>query len=1494
MYLKVDERLGPTGFRPAAFTGVYQWNIDRQGNLTMPGREEVCAADEDLLDALHLIDPVEKQSAFEYSVRSADGRLKWLRIVATCLLDGGFSCIAVDITAQKNAESALAATSRNYRSLLADTTRGVLCWNSDAIVIEANDKAAEILGTPIEQLIGTTAASPAWRRGQTEPGGICPCALALQTGQPLSGLEVSLEIDGEERILEIDILVEFVSSGSRPDRMYSVLRDITEKKRSWEALEETTARLAAAQSSAQLGSWELFDGEKTGFWSDEMYRLFRWDRTKPLPTLPEFLELVEPADRSQFDAAHRLVLNQGRGASFDFGTNPALGPHRWFRANIRPLRRGRRSGMCGTVFDITPRKLAAQKSRAESEREADVLRRVVARAPIGIVMFDRELRCVQASQRWVDDCGLESTRLAGKPYTELLPAFPAPWKEYFRRGLSGETLRGTRTRFVIADGQERFVNWEIQPWGDSGVTTGGIILYSEDVTEQNRWETALRASEERWQFALQGSGDGVWDWNAVTNETFFSPQFKRILGYNDADFPNRHESWATRVHPDDKERVVAALQNHLQRRTASYISEHRMLCKDGQYRWVMERGRVVSRSLDGKPMRVIGTCTDISERKQNEAEIRSLARLFEALSSVNQAIVRRRRKEDLFDEVTRVLVQCAGFSGTQIRHTDPLSGEETVAERGEIGPESPSIDLPIRCGGTTQGTLRVFHESGARFQSRDLNLIEEIAEDLSFAVDLLERDRRRLDAEQALRLSETRLAAALNAAELSIWDSDLKTGRQLFAGRLDQLFGIDRRQIESWQEVLKYLHPDDVAPIEREALHAMANRRPLEVECRSIWPDGSVHWLSGRGEFLYDAQGNPIRMLGVVGDITQRKGVEASLAATIERLSLAQIAGEVGCFDYDVKSRRLYWTPELEKLQGFAPGTFPGTPEAVYQNIHPDDLPKILSRAEQWQLGGSRDEFTHRIFLPSGEVRWIEVRADLIRDAEGKVVRVVGTNSDITARMRAAEEKQKLELQLIQAQKMESVGRLAGGIAHDFNNLLTVIRGYSDLLLATAPPDDPDRASIEEIFKAGDRATVLVRQLLAFSRKQVLAKEVLDLDDVVGQAGKMLGRLVGEDIELSIRLGGNLPRILADRHQLEQVILNLAVNARDAMPEGGVLTIETAAPGPRPPALLCLGEMNEVPCARMTIRDTGTGIPAEVLAHLFEPFFTTKESGKGTGLGLATVQGIVLQTGGHLCLATEVGVGSAFHIYFPVVEAKEEPRATAAITEYPRGNETILLVEDQEAVRRFAEAVLQGCGYRVYCAANGDEAIAVIEHHNDVDLVLTDIVMPRLSGNHLAAWVKEHHPDIELLLMTGYADKTASAGLDDKCVIQKPFSPEALTKKVREVLGPLRPRVLVLGDDDNVRRYLETALRQGGCRPANDRGGSVADRLRTQRPDVVVADLPLGAPGEAALAEYARLHPGKVIGVSSVERRDFDCVLAKPVTSTDLVAAVTRIAGQKA
>jgi PAS domain S-box-containing protein len=512
---------------------------------------------------------------------------------------------------------------------------------------------------------------------------------------------------------------------------------------------------------------------------------------------------------------------------------------------------------------------------------------------------------------------------------------------------------------------------------------------------------------------------------------------------------------------------------------------------------------------------------------------------------------------------------------------------------------------------------------------------------------------------------------------------------------------------------------------------------------------------------------------------------EAAIRDNAERTAFALDAARIGVWEMDLDGGRLVWSDGMSQVTGFPPADFPRTGDAFLDLVEPDDRSKLRDGLAAAVTDLRPFEFQCRMRGPDRTLHWLEGKGRVFDD-NGAPARVLGVAIDITAR-------KQLEEQFLQSQKMEAIGRLAGGVAHDFNNLLLAITGYAELLANRLDPLHPSAVHVQQIWKAADSAAALTRQLLAFSRRQVLQPQVIDLNEIVGNIASLMKRLIGEEIRLETRFTTPLARVSADPGQMEQVLMNLAVNARDAMPGGGRLTIETANVVLDEHYVAKHGTATAGPHVVLAISDTGVGMDETVQRRLFEPFFTTKERGKGTGLGLATIYGIVKQSGGSIWVYSEPGRGSCFKVYLPVSTAPhaeqappEERSGDGTLT----GTETILVVEDQPEVRSVTCEMLLAYGYTVLDAGSGAEAIEIARRHaGPIDVLLTDVVMPELSGKQVAAQVQLDRPGLRVIYTSGYTDNAIvhHGVLDpDLAFLQKPFSSGALAQKIRDVLD--RPR----------------------------------------------------------------------------------------------------------
>ncbi len=633
-------------------------------------------------------------------------------------------------------------------------------------------------------------------------------------------------------------------------------------------------------------------------------------------------------------------------------------------------------------------------------------------------------------------------------------------------------------------------------------------------------------------------------------------------------------------------------------------------------------------------------------------------------------------------------------------------------------------------------------------------------------------------AREALEKNRSLLAETEGMGNVGGWELDIDTGEQMWTEAVYHIHEVDLSHKPTLSQGVGFYMPASRPIMERAVERAIGHGEPFDVELEIVTAKGNLRWVHAIGKADLERR----RVIGFFQDITGRKRVEAALRESEERFKKLFVEAPLGIALIDSLTGRIYEAnPMFARIAG---RTLEEMAHIDWMSItHPDDVQEDLNNMALLNAGKiSGFQMEKRYLHHDGAPIWINMTIAPV-DVEDKAhPRHLCMIEDIT-------ERKALEAQFRQAQKMESIGRLAGGVAHDFNNLLTVINGYSNFLLGKLSAADPLRAGLKEIHKAGDRAARLTQQLLAFSRKQVLEPRVLDLNRVVGEMRSMLGRLVGEDVQVRFELSAAAGMVRADPHQIEQVIVNLVVNARDAMPHGGMLLIETADVELDERYVRSHPEAHAGRYVRLAVSDTGVGMDDQTRRQIFEPFFTTKGAGKGTGLGLSMVQGIVAQSGGHIQVYSEPGHGTTFKVYLPSAEqevavAVEDGMPEAAALE---GEETVLVVEDQAEVREYAVTVLKTYGYRVIQAESAGQALLVFEQERGgIDLVLTDIVMPNVGGPELAGRLEKLQPGIKVLFMSGYADDViVHQGVLEEGAhfIQKPFRPEQLAARVREVLG---------------------------------------------------------------------------------------------------------------
>jgi len=1070
----------------------------------------------------------------------------------------------------------------------------------------------------------------------------------------------------------------------------------------------------------------------------------------------------------------REFMSQARGDTILAADIPCLRKDRtviYADINTSAMMIDGRECNVGFFTDITARKDIERALRDNEEK----YRRLIETTDTGFVIVDGRGHVVDANDIYVKMTGhatLEQIR--GRNVLEWTAAHD---RERNDAAVAQCAALGFIRGFEV---EYEWPNGVIIPIEINATVTGSgdaarILTLCRDISERVGAARALRESEERFRLAAQATGQLVYDYDipagvinwagAIAAITGFTPEEMRAVDINE---------WEEMIHPDDRARATTALERSINTGTL-YSIEYRFRVKGGSYMDIEDVGAFIP-DRNGVPYRMVGTMKDISERKRAARELAETTKRLESILSITRTGV------DIID------------ADYNLRYVDPgwqkVYGDPAGRKCYEyfMGCQRPCSDCGIPAAITSRQitiTEEVLPREGNRaievhtipFQNPDGEWL--VAE---FNIDITERKK----AETALRASEQKFITAFNSTPVLMAISTIDTGQffevnQSFLDVLgfsrEEVIGKTSRDLGLFDDVSR--RDEIMSALERDGF---ARDFDVQVRTRSgVLRNGSF------SADIVELEGERY-LLTAMNDITERKKAEEAL----ERERNQFVSGPMVAFKWRAEPGwpEEYVSPNVSRW-GYDPASFIEGRTSYLDIIHPDDRERIEREVARYGEAGTPSyEQEYRVFTASGEVRWVHDFTVVIRDAAGAVTHYDGYLSDITERKKAEEDRARLEDQLRQSQKIESIGRLAGGVAHDFNNLLTAITGNISLALMDVPAGDALAETLKDAMKAAESAAALTRQLLAFSRKQIVEPRVVGVNDLVSNMKKMLGRIIGEDIALKTVLAPDAGAVRIDPGQFEQIIINLTVNARDAMPGGGELIIETAT--------LDLDEeyasghpyVSPGPYVLISVSDTGSGMSSEVKEHLYEPFYTTKPKGKGTGLGLATIYGAVKQNGGSIEVYSEVGLGSTFKIFFPrVADGSEATLPGRLVGDFPRGTETLLLVEDDPAVRGLAVRLLSRLGYRLMVFGNPMEALHAVEAHaGAIDLMVTDVVMPGMNGLELAQRVGKLRPGLRILFSSGYSEEViAHHGIIDRGLnfIAKPYRPQDLAKKIREVIdGP--------------------------------------------------------------------------------------------------------------
>jgi PAS domain S-box-containing protein len=973
--------------------------------------------------------------------------------------------------------------------------------------------------------------------------------------------------------------------------------------------------------------------------------------------------------------------------------------------------------------------------------------------------------------------------------------------EGIRAHLAGETpAYECEYRVLHDDGVYRWVRIRAMCIRDADGKPVRMAGSVSDIDARKRAEEALRLSEERYAIAMTGSDEAHWVWNVKTDELYASPQLRRLTGVADDAKLVRRNEWmaALPIHPDDAPLLQRAVDDHRAGRTPRLDLEYRVVDRDTQaVRWLHTRGQCF-RDAQGAPERMAGSTVEITQRKRAEEALReSEAQKALAVAGSNDGILYWDIVHDQMYSSPRAM-QIAGIQSD--RSTRPRAEWLALMKLHPDDVQRHADDVRANLEGEVkvrEAEYRLLHPDGQYrwVHVRGIVMRDENGRPVRWGGSISDIDARKR-AEQALRESEQRYQLAVEGANDGILDWDIVADRMFASERAMRLLGLQPDSVvrtrAQWAElVMPRFHPDDAQRL-RDELHGTVDNPAdtHEGEYRALGSDGVYRWLRFRGRTVRDANGRAMRWAGSVSDVDALKKAEQALRESEQRYQLAVAGSNQGLWDWDLSTDTVFFSARAQQLIGDKPGEAlrPRREWLERWSCHPEDMPRVRQALADYLHGTARLwEVEYRLRHGDGQWHWYRDRGVALRDESGRPYRMAGSLEDITDRKLAQAQREQLEGQLRQAQKLEAIGTLAGGIAHDFNNILAAILGYGEMAQRDAAEGTSLRRHIDATLSAAMRAKSLVERILAFSRSGMGERVPVHVQSVVEEALEQIAASLPPGIALQRELAAGNAAVFGDPTQVHQVVLNLCANAVQAMPQGGTLSVSVHNVHLAEARVVTTSRLEAGAYIRLVVGDSGVGIAPRVLERIFDPFFTTKEIGVGTGLGLSLVHGIVADLGGGIDVQSQLGSGTTLTVYLPWSSCA----APAVAVEQPvtqGAGETVLLVDDERALVALGEEMMAQLGYEPVGFASSTAALESLRATPArFDLVLTDEAMPEMTGSELAREIRKIRPDIPIVLMSGYVTP-------------------ALIARARELgIAEVLPKPLVQGD---IARGLASALQR--------------------------------------------------------------------------------------
>jgi PAS domain S-box-containing protein len=1060
-----------------------------------------------------------------------------------------------------------------------------------------------------------------------------------------------------------------------------------------------------------------------------------------------------------------------------------------YRNSLRLDPEGRPTGVRGSARDITSRIKAAKRLK----KEHDFITSIIQTSPAFYDAIDPDGRTIFMNQAMLNALGYTLSDVVDKDYVKQI--IQAEDRRAFKDAM--DTMVSSRkpvvheNRVLAKDGKTLLVQWQGKAMYHENGEIEFIFGIGIDITEHKRSEQALKESEERYRILAENARDVIWILDLDLKYVYMSPSIKRLRGYSAEEVMK--QSLDQVLTPESYRRAMEVFHKELGIERMGQIHgpdwsrtiEIEMFCKDGSTVWA----EVIINLLydkEGTLTSFMGITRDITKRKRIEEELRESEEKFRLLfeKSGDGSLI---LDEGRFIDCNEAAIKIAGCTDkSQLMNYRPAEISPPFQPDGLLSAEKAEkmMDLAIKKG------FHQFEWVHKRFDGTEVYLdvmltaIPMKGRRLLYTTwrDISERK----SVDEALRASEEKFSKAFHTSPTLMAINTFEEGRYIDVNEVFlSILGYTKEEVIGRTPDEIGIFPDtSYLTTTRKILEEQGKLNNYELQVRT--KDG--HFRNG----LFS--GDVIRLqdkkywLTVMTDITEKRQAEEALKQSEERFRrMAEVSPEIFWMVTPDWERVIYVSPALERIIGMPVDEVYRDPRAWLNLVHPEDSNYVSSTIGFGQEHAADGEYDFRIIRKDGGMRWVRNRRYTIHDAQGNLMYYTGIAEDITERKQAEEDRKVYEARLMRSQKLEAIGTLAGGIAHDFNNILSAIIGYSELALDDLPKDNSASMNIEEVLKAGERAKELVKQILTFSRQRETERRPVKIDLIIKEALKLLRSSIPSSISITERIDPSSGPVFADPTQIHQVIMNLCTNAYHAMlPNGGNLTVsleqlylDTGFISRHPP-------LHEGTHLRLTVSDTGCGMDQETLKRIFDPFFTTKEKTKGTGLGLATVHGIVTDLGGAIFVTSTIGKGSSFELYLPTFEEESDELENFIETPPQGGGESILLVDDEEAILNFSKTMLEQLGYKVKGISSSVEALKIFRSSPDkLDLVLTDQTMPGMTGSTLATEILTIRPDMPIILMTGYSEtitpeEVIAQGIKE--YIEKPFTKNIIAAAIHRSL----------------------------------------------------------------------------------------------------------------